>query len=234
MSRITGPSVVSKIGPCHGSQRPVSKRSNVWQCRKVKNWLKNRSFYSIYCLFCIFWPSRPSATPNRAQNSRNCQFWHCLVSKFSLCHSHRPFVLKCWTGPTCHSHRGVSNWTKWYSIKVSFLIIMCVLTVYVMQTKEPKQAQISMNEHQQVGTKWANERWYRHGRAGEWAQKRANNKLQQAQQTTVNIKPSHMYWQSFVIFKIPQLVCNCHIFIALFRIFQYICANVIFRPNVKQ
>ena len=117
-SRVTGPSVVSKIGPCHRSQRPVLHRFNVWQCRKVKNQLKNRSFYSIYRLFYIFWLSQPSATPNRAQNSRNCQFGPCPVSEFSLCHSHRPFVSKCRTGPTCHSHRGVSNWMKWYSIRL--------------------------------------------------------------------------------------------------------------------
>jgi hypothetical protein len=28
-SRVTGPSVLSKIGPCHASPRPVSNRSNV-------------------------------------------------------------------------------------------------------------------------------------------------------------------------------------------------------------
>ena len=54
--------------------------------------------------------------------------------------------------------------------------------------------------------------------------------LQQQQsswQTTVNIKSLHMYQQSFVIFKILQLVCDCCIFITLFRIFQYICVDYI-------
>src|SRR6267154_1456299 len=50
-----------------------------------------------------------SHPPDRAQNPRNCQFGPCPVSKFLLCHSHRPFVSKCQTGPMCHSHRGVSN-----------------------------------------------------------------------------------------------------------------------------
>jgi hypothetical protein len=63
MSQVTGPSVVSKIGRCHRSRRPVLNRSNAWRCWKVKNQLKNRSFYTIYCLFYIFWLSQPSATP---------------------------------------------------------------------------------------------------------------------------------------------------------------------------
>ena len=66
LQSVTGPSV-------------VSKRSNMWQCRKVKNrQKKNRSFYSIYHLFYIFWPLRPLTGTDQAQNSRHCHwFWHC-------------------------------------------------------------------------------------------------------------------------------------------------------------
>ena len=58
--------------------------------------------------------------------------------------------------------------------------------------------------------------------------------MSQTQQTTVNIKSLYMYQQCFVIFRILQRVCDCHIFITLFRILQYICRDVTFRQNVEQ
>ena len=116
-SHVTGPSVVLKFGPCHRSWRPVSKR-NVWQCWKVKNQLKKQDILQYLPLILHI---LALATTDRAQNSRNCQFWHCLVSRFSLGNSHQPFVSKCQTDPMCHSHRSVSNWMKRYNkIKVKY------------------------------------------------------------------------------------------------------------------
>jgi len=74
-SHVTGPSVMSKIGCCHRSQRPVLNRSDAWQCQKVKNQPKNRSFYTIYCIFCIFWLLRPSATPRPSTKPSKLPIW---------------------------------------------------------------------------------------------------------------------------------------------------------------
>ena len=51
MSHITDPTVVSKIGLCHRSQRPVSDRSYVWQCQKTENLVKKGMFVLVFTKF---------------------------------------------------------------------------------------------------------------------------------------------------------------------------------------
>src|ERR1700692_233755 len=63
------------------------------------------------------------------------------------------------------------------------------------------------------------------------ARQKEMQKEDNSRQTAVNIKSPHMYWQSFIIFSILKLVCDCRIFVTLFRIFQYICADCIYFNN---
>ena len=50
-SHVTDPTVVSKIGLCYRSQRPVSDRSNLWQRPKTENLVKKRMFVLVFTKF---------------------------------------------------------------------------------------------------------------------------------------------------------------------------------------
>ena len=98
---------------CHRSDR-----FNVWQCQKTENLVKKRMFVLV---FTKFGSCSLLLHPIGCKYSKNHLFrpcYNCWVSKFWLCHGHRPLVSKCWTDSMCHGHRGVSNWSKWYSIFV--------------------------------------------------------------------------------------------------------------------
>jgi hypothetical protein len=91
MSRITGPSVVLKISLCHRSQKPVSNRSNMWQCQNARNQLKNRLFYRIYHLFHTFWLSWPLAAPDWVKTPQKLPIW-ALLSVEILALSQSPAI----------------------------------------------------------------------------------------------------------------------------------------------
>ena len=62
-SRVTGPSVLSKIGPCHASPRPVSNRSNMWQGRKGLKFQNSAQILAVSAGICVFCLSQPLAAP---------------------------------------------------------------------------------------------------------------------------------------------------------------------------
>jgi len=62
-SRVTAPSVLSKIGPCHASPRPVSNRSNMWQGRKGPKFRYSAQISAVSAGICVFCLSRPLAAP---------------------------------------------------------------------------------------------------------------------------------------------------------------------------
>jgi len=82
-SHIIGPSVLLKIGPCHVSPRPMSSRSNMWQCQNSKTQLRNRLSQQVFA-YLASRSFRPSQFATKC--IQNCHFeaiWALPSVKFS-------------------------------------------------------------------------------------------------------------------------------------------------------
>jgi hypothetical protein len=102
-SHVTGPSVLSKIGPYHRSPRQMSKRSIMWQTAQKEIWPPNQP--SNYILH-LFYTCGYSLLPAKPISSSNNLFWAVQCLKFYLCQRSPAPMANCLTDPMCHSHSG--------------------------------------------------------------------------------------------------------------------------------
>jgi hypothetical protein len=109
------PVLCRKLALVTGHKGQCQRGQTCDSAKKSKIGSKTGHFTAFTTYFAYFGlrSLQPPLTGHKTLKTANFGIVQC---RNFCCHSHRPFVSKCRTGPTCHSHRGVSNWTKWYSI----------------------------------------------------------------------------------------------------------------------
>jgi hypothetical protein len=102
LSHVTGPSVLSKIGPCHRSQRPMFRRSSVTSCLKREFGYKTSLLTTIFTSFAHVDTDNHLIICVKHFFSTNNPFLPVQCLKIHHCHRSPAQVSKCPTDPMCH------------------------------------------------------------------------------------------------------------------------------------